>query len=501
MNPSFQILDYLNAIFRYRLVAVCALLVGLAVTVRAVRVLPDVYQSTTLIMVEPQDVPESYVKATVTTKVEQRLNALNQEVLSRTRLEAIIKDFSLFPELHAEGAPPEKIIETMRNKIQIQVFPRDNAFRISYSDHDPRVAQQVTARLAGLYIDENLRIREEHVNGTTEFLENELQKVGRQLAEQEGKIQDYKQAHMGELPEQTDANSAALGRLNVQLQTIAMALSSAMERKLLLEKQAAAARSFQPIDSAGKPSAEDPRVRLQLLEAQLSDLRSRYTDKHPDVVRTQRQIDSLRQQLSEAPSGGSKVAIALPAELLRALTDVQIEISRLQKEKAQAEADIKLYQQRVENSFSRQQDLLNLTRDYDVTKKTYQSLLDKKLEAELSESLEQRQKGERFRVLDPASLPKAPFKPNRPLLLGAGAAVSLGLALLLPILLWQLDTSFHTPEEIAAYSLPVLAVIPQAPTADIRKRHRRYYVRVVALTSVALVVGLGGLSFYAHYIF
>ena len=499
-NP---ILDYLNAIFRYRLVAVCALVVGAILTVWTVRILPNVYQSTTLIMVEAQDVPQSFVKATVNTRVEERLAALSQEVQSRTRLEAIINDFGLFQEKRAHGASSEEIVEAMRRKIRIQVFPQDNAFRISYEGAEPEVVQRVTARLAGLYIDENLRIREQHVSGTTEFLENELEKAKRQLEEQEKQIEVFKQKYMGELPEQRETNMRALEGLRVQLQTVSMALSSATERRAMLDRQVREMSAVRAgTTDTNSPSVLDPRARLQALEAQLRELRSRYTSEHPDVLATQRQIERLRSDLQgEGPASSSSSAVFVTPELARAVTEAQLEISRLKAEQEHITKNIEMYQGRVEHGFEREQELQKLTRDYDVTRQRYQSMLDKKLEAQLSQSLERRQKGERFRVLDPASMPETPVRPNRQMLLLVGLVGSLGLALGLPILLWQLDTSFHVADELAACALAVLAVIPEVASSETVRRRRRYRLRVVGASAAALVVGLVGISLYGRYLF
>jgi polysaccharide chain length determinant protein (PEP-CTERM system associated) len=501
-NPA---LDYLNAVYRHPLMVGCTFIVGVILTAWTVRILPNVYSSTTLIMVEPQDVPQSFVQTTVTTRLEERLNALNQEVLSRTRLEAIIKDLDLFRDLRRQGMPPEQIVDAMRKKIQINVFPRDNAFRITYEGNDPVVVQQVAGRLAGLYIDENLRIREERVSGTTEFLENELEKAKRQIEQQDAQIQSFKQQHMGELPEQRETNVRTLEGVRMQLQTVSAALSAAKERKQLLDKAAAEARSMRPAGPGQNQNnlpAIDPRMHLRELEARLVELRGRYTDEHPDVIATQRQIDQLRTGLGVGSGvDKGKVDPLLPPELARGLAEVYAEIARLNGEQDNIEKAIQVYQTRIENTFKREQELLSLTRDYDVTKKQYQSMLDKKLEAQLSQSLERRQKGERFRVLDPANLPESPSRPNRALLRLGGIGGSFTLAIALPILLWQLDTSFHHADDLQAHSVRVLAVIPQMHTPDVSRRVRQYRMRVLALSGLALVVGIATVSVYAKYLF
>jgi len=505
MPNTFSLFDYLNAIYRHRLVAACTLVVGLVLTFVTVHALPDVYRSTTLIMVEPQDVPESYVKATVTTRLESRLQTMNQEVLSRTRLETVIKDFGLYPTARAQGLPIERIVDMMRKNVLVEVYVQNNGFRISYDGPDPATVQRVTARLASMYIDENLRIREEQVSGTTEFMESELEKAKRQLDTQEAQIQDFKQQHMGELPEQRDANMHSLEGNRLQLQTISVSLSAALERKLLLDKQAAEARSLRSaLPSAdGRPvPADSPSARLRQLEAQLLDLRARYTDEHPDVIQTRAQIARVREELAGVKGDSAASTDPLvPPDLAHELEQTQLEIARLKADEERVKKSIEVYQERVENAFVREQQLLGLARDYDVTKHGYQTLLDKKIEAQLSQSLEQRQKAERFRVLDPASLPQTPARPNRQLFNLGGGLASLVLAGILPILLWQFDTSFHVADDFVDAALPVLAVIPQALTPDVQRRRRQYRLRVLAASVVVLIIGVGGATFYAKYLF
>jgi polysaccharide chain length determinant protein (PEP-CTERM system associated) len=477
--------------------------VGLILTVTTVRSLSDVYASTTLIMVEPQDVPVNYVKPTITDRLEKRLQAMNQEVMSRTRLESIIKDFDLFAEMRRKGMPTERVVEHMRRKVRLQIFSAENAFRITYEGGDPNTVQRVTARLANLYIDENLRMREERAGGTTEFMEGELDKARRQLETLEAKVQEYRRQYMGELPEQQATNMNLLSQHQSQLRATSLSLSRTMERKLLLDKQAAeirAARVATSSNSGGEHVASSPSVRVQQLEAQLAELRGRYTDEHPDVVHLQSLIAQLRSELGLAGTriGGDPL---LPPDLARAILDTQLEISRMRQEEDHLRKQITVYQGRVENAFVRNQEMESLTRDYDVTRRKYQTLLDKKLEAQLSQSLEQRQKAERFRVIDPASFPQSPARPNRPLFYAVGVALSVGLAIFLPVLFRQLDTSFHAPEELGSLAVPVLAVIPQLRSGDVQRRRLQYRLRVLGVSAVVLVVGLSTASFYAKYLY
>ena len=503
MPANHPLLDYLNPIWRQRFLVACVASVGALTTLWMVYSLPNMYRSTTLIMVEPQGVPETFVKATVRTQIEQRLNALSQEVLSRTRLDAIIEDLDLFRDLRRQNVAREQVVDAMRRHIQVEVLARDSAFRISYEGGEPAMTQQVTGRLAGLYIDENLKIREQQVSGTAEFLESELEKVKQELESQEGLIQGFKQKHMGELPEQRDANLQTLEGLRVQLQTVSLALSSAQERKILLERQGREALSILAEPARGGAAGAGGRTQLEQLHAELDALLGRYTEQHPDVLQLRKRVAEAERARLDASDGGELTRVArLPPELSQALAETDLEIVRLKVQKQNLEKSADVYQARIEAAFSREQQLLVLMRDYDVTRKQYQTLLDKKLEAQLSQSLERRQKGERFRVLDPPSLPQRPTRPNRGALLLAGLAASLGLALGLPVLLWQLDTSLREPDEVAvALALPVLAVIPQVETPEVAQSARRWRIRVASLSLAGLILGLGTVTFYARFLF
>jgi polysaccharide chain length determinant protein (PEP-CTERM system associated) len=503
MSNQSPLLDALNALHHYRLVAVCALVAGLITTIWTVRILPNVFRSTTVIMVEAQGLPQSYVKSTVSTQIEKKLDGISQEVFSRTRLEKIANELSLFPELRAAGLASDRIVDRMRDRISIKVFPHDRAFQISFDARNPETARDVTSRLAQVYIDENLALREAQVSGTTAFLEKELGTVKHDLEQQEGAIHQFKQEHMGELPEQREANMRTLEAVQVQLQTISVSLSAAMERKLLLDRQVAEVRAAASAGAGGSTTPSTPAARLQQLEAQLVELRSRYTEEHPDVVRTRAQIERLRTALRGTGTDGGQPApeAAVPPALRNALDQTDMEIARHKREQEQAHDAIATYQARIDMAFQREQDLLKLTRDYDVTLRKYQALLDKKIEAQLSQNLEERQQGEYFRVIDPPSLPQVPIAPKRLLLTLAGAAASVVLAIALPILLWQLNTSFHLPDEVALSLIPVLAIIPELPTPDVARRRRLYRLRVVAVSALALSLALGTGWVYARLLY
>jgi polysaccharide chain length determinant protein (PEP-CTERM system associated) len=435
---------------------------------------PKIYRSTTLILVEPQKVPESYVKPTVATSVRDRLNTISQQIMSWTRLEKIIAEFQLYPEARARQAPQEEIIERMRKDIELKVKGKDS-FTISYQGRDPQTVMRVTNELASLFIQENLKVREQQAEGTTQFLDNQLTKLKKRLEEQEKAVQNYKQRYMGELPQQLDANLRVLEQLQLQLQTNQEALKSAEERRFLLETQLAElGRQNIPITrdllagTAPPGGAMAPFNTLETLKNQLATLQAQYSDKYPDVIRLKKEIEKLEARLQGSPtSQGSNPdrQITSPSpyytNLKTQIATLALEIGSLQAEKKRLQEQIGIYRAKVENTPKREQELTVLTRDYEITRQNYQSLLNKKLEAQLAEDLERRQKGEQFRILDPANLPQKPFKPNRKKLALIGIMLGLGAGLGLAFFQEYLDHSFWEVEDLKEYTqLPVLAVVP-----------------------------------------
>src|SRR5258708_3854129 len=280
------------------------LLVSLATLVVSFR-LPDVFTSETLILVDPQKVPETYVKATVTGDVRNRLGTLSQQILSQTRLQTIIETLHLYPEERKKGLPREDIITKMRSDISVRVVSdfggaQDlQAFRISYSGPEPRLVAQVTNQIAQSFIDRNLEAREQQASGTTEFLTNQLQAARKNLEDQEAKLKDFKLKHIGEMPKQEPADLQILSQAQSQLQIEADALSRAEQQKSLLQSLMAQSAPVIDLDEGEQKGpggrAEGPHTvkpsALAQARAQLAELLSRYGEQHPDVKRLKTLIE------------------------------------------------------------------------------------------------------------------------------------------------------------------------------------------------------------------
>jgi polysaccharide chain length determinant protein (PEP-CTERM system associated) len=475
MEPQpYSLRDYIEIAKRRKWWIVIPFVVCLGLSYGYYKRLPKIYNATTLILVQPQEVPEDYIKPTVKSLVSDRLSTLSQQILSRTRLEKVIREFSLYPNSIGK-VTMEEIIELMREAVTIEVQRtrgRDvqNTFTISYEGRDPRKVMLVTNRLALLFIEENLRARERQAVGTSDFIERELSAIEVTLKEKEKDIRGFKERHMGELPGQLDANLRILERLQDQINNNSDARKAAEERRIMLQGQISQLSKQGMSVISGEVVVEDPLMtQLSQLKARLSELQSMYTDRHPDVIDTKVQIAKLEKDIvqqgdiSKRENSGVIPAILNPsiARLKGELTEAQLEISRLKVEGESLRNQIAMYERRVENAPKREQELTILTRDYDLLKANYQSLLDKRIQAKMAENLERRQMGEQFKVLDPARMPEKPFKPDPRKIMLIGAFMGLVLGGGLGYMKESMDRSFHNVEEIERFlGLPVIAAIP-----------------------------------------
>jgi polysaccharide chain length determinant protein (PEP-CTERM system associated) len=365
---------------------------------------------------------------------------------------------------------------------------------------------QVTNSLASFYIEENLKARERQAVGTTEFLLVQLEETKKRLDEQERRVSAFKKGHIGELPRQLEANLAILERLNTQLRLNSDTRTRANERQAALAQQLAQADLFEQLGEADFRPASGPNataIRIARVKQELSEFRTRYTDNYPDVIQKKAEIAALEGELARTKSdvepnnkepNREKAAPVNPfvVQLQQTISEVEAEIAALKAEEQGLRRDINTYQQRVENTPRWEQEFQSLSRDYDTTKELYTSLLKRYEEAKLAESMEQRQKGEQFRILDPAAASEQPVAPNRVRLFLAGLVLSLGLALGTVVLAEQLDTSFHTVDELRGFTkVPVLVSIPPLLTeADASRRRRRIaLVAVSAMVCLPLIVG------------
>ena len=454
--------DYFDVLKKRKWVLLVWLVVGLIGAGVAFVLLPKVYRSSTLILVESQKVPTDYIKPMAVDTIEERLIAIQQQIMSRTLLQKIIEEFHVYDD-ELKRQPLEDVIDLMRRDIKITMvddrFHRNiQAFTISYDSDQPALAMQVTNKLASLFIGENLKVREQLVEGTSEFLEGELQRLKERLDRQEAEISLYKQKHIGQLPQQEEAMFRTLDRLTIEMQTQNDMLRMLVERKEIMRDAVETSAG-----ATGGVIHLSPKGRLRQLREQLAQLLSEYKETYPDVLRVKREIKDLEVRVARGPSTDDleEDVVVSGTDMDSQLRTLDAEIKVRRHRAAEIQAQIKSLEQRMEQMPIREQELSTLLRDYETTNKRYQSLLANKESAKITEQMEKRQKGEQFRVLDPANLPIKPVKPDplRVFLGGIVAGLVLGGGTI-----WWLDfrnLPFRRPEEIeSSLGLPMLASIP-----------------------------------------
>ena len=504
---------------RRKWLAILAFAAPMVAAASLITFLPNMYRSTATVLVDRQQIPETFVRSTVTSALETRLQTISQEILSRSRLEALISRFGLYPDLRTQ-VPSEEVIKRMRGDIKLELkgielkgaSQATVAFTISYQGSEPGTVSLVTNTLASFYIEENLKARERQATGTAEFLKVQLEETKKRLDDQEQRVSEFKRRYLGELPQQMETNLATLERLHAQIRLNADTQTRAAERRQALSSQLAEAESLlaTPPGMPGGPAApaESSELRLTRLKEDLTRLRTQFSEKYPDVVLLAGEIAALEREVADAKAREPKAeekqapppATPLTPYVLRlkeALSEVETEIRILKNDDKRLHDGIAAYQARVENVPRREQEFRELSRDYDSTRELYNSLLKRYEEAQLAESMEQRQKGEQFRVLDPAIPNSEPAAPNRFRLLLVALMVSLGLAVGAVVLAERVDTSFHTVDDLRAFSpVPVLVSIPRIVTRTDRRR-RAWHMRLAASAAFIGLVVISGLAYFA----
>jgi polysaccharide chain length determinant protein (PEP-CTERM system associated) len=470
--------------------------------------LPNIYRSDTLILVVPQRVPESYVKSTVTARIEDRLQTISQQILSRTRLEQVISDFNLYPE-ERKHVLMEDLVERMRTKdIQIDLVKGD-AFRVSYQAGDPHVAMRVTERLASLFIDESLRDREVLAEGTSQFLIAQLDEARRQLVLNEKKLEEYQREHNGELPSQMSANLQGQHNAEMALQTIGESLNRDRERRLLLERTVT---DLVELPEPPKPASPDLPAAPDMAQTAAEELRTqeqallavelKLKPEHPDVKKLRRSVDELKKRV-EAEKLAGEIRAAKPVTAVnldpvrrKRLTDARAELDNLDRQLQAKIADenrlrgvLAMYQGRIEAAPAREAELAALTRDYETLQQTYRGLLTKKEESQISANLERRQIGEQFKVLDPARMPEKPASPDRPRLYVISLLAALGMGIGLAAAAEYFDRTLRSEADVrAALNLAVLATVPYMREVAASGRRLRRNLAIGAGATTLLVV-------------
>ncbi len=466
-------------------------------TIAVLLALPNRYTSEATLLVVQQQVPERYVTPTTTTDLVSALDAMTQEVLSRSRLLAIMDTYNLYT-TERQRLAPEEVIALMRQNIDIQpldVNPahRDfTALKISFTTSEAHVAQEVASRLTSLFIQENVKTREDQASTTTNFLRAELETAKSKLDQQEQRLRDFKMSSLGELPEQQQENVQVLVGLQTQLQNTMTSLNRAQQQRLYLESLV--------------------RDDLTRLMAERKTLLATITEKHPRVVKIDQEIankqallENPRQHtsgVSTPPAPGAMPGDGQegePVDPLKSQFEAnRLEIESLSKDEQQLKADISRCEQRLSLTPVREQQLSGILRDYNLLKQNYADLLSREQQSQLAMSLEKQEEGQHFRLVDPPSLPAIPSSPKRLKISLGGVAAGLFLGLAIAFLLEMRDHSLRTEKEVSRYfALPLILGIP-AIELPFKARRRAWRRAFECLAGSVLIIAVAAAEFYVY---
>jgi polysaccharide chain length determinant protein (PEP-CTERM system associated) len=492
-KPELTMEDYLAMARRRLNIVLVPLLVAPIAGFLISYIFSPRYTSQSMILVEGQKVPSTYVTPVITSDFTQRISTLQEQILSNSRLRPVVQSLGL-----VKPGDEGKLMENIRTNTTVtpvitsiseatatlvpggkKPTPSANneplpGFYINYTDSDKVRAQKVCAALTSLMIDENLRSRIDTATETTKFLDRQVEEAKRTIDDQDEKLAQFKNQHMGELPTDIDTNMKMLGSLNSQLDATTQNLNRAQQDKSyaesMLAQQIAVWKSSQ-----SSLSPQTLEQQLAVLQAQLMQLQARYTDDYPDVIKTkadiakvQARLDEVHKQMSSPAAEPNEGTNANGAEEPPEVRQLRLQIHQLKdvidqstQDQKKLQQQINVYQARTAMSPAIEEQYRVLTRDYDNAQSFYRDLLAKKSSADVATNMENAQQGEQFAILAPAALPTDPSFPNRIFTAAAGLGAGLGLGLLLAVWLEFSDRSIRTEKDIAAaMDLPMLISVP-----------------------------------------
>ena len=529
--------DYIDILRRHRSWIAGPAFAGLVIAVIVACFWPDTYISEATIRVLPSTVPERYVAANVNLQVGQRIASMYQDVTSRDSLLNLIKSNNLYPREYGR-VTDDDLVDEMRANIFIQqssgmrepmVGGVVNAFRVSFSYSNRKDAQKVVRAIVDSLTSNTIRTRSTESIATTAFLQDKVNEAKKELNEIESKVENYRKNFAGKLPEQLETNLATLQMLGGQLAAANTSMQRATQDKLSLENQLSLLNDrLQTMKNAPVVSVETVAKNEKLIllerqilaaEANLASLRERFRDTHPDVRSAQVQLDGLKQMRDALAKEEEKKAaatapkkkepsIASP-EQMRLEESISLLHSQIQskdsevegwaKEKARITKQQDLYNDRIAAVPGGAREYVQITRDYTLSKQKYEDLMVKSNQSAMATDLETRKQGENMDVLEPASLPQSPAKPNRWFIVTAGAGLGLGLGVFVAAGREMKDTSLKNLKDVRAYTgLPVLGSVPLVQSDLVVQRKRRL---AWLAWSFSCIVGFGMMLGSVYYYF
>jgi polysaccharide chain length determinant protein (PEP-CTERM system associated) len=464
--------DYVAILKRRFWLIVISAFVCLAVSLGITRIVSPRFESQTLILVDQPKVPVDYVRPVIAQDLNSQLASMKEQILSRSHLEPIIRRFNLYP---SETLKMDDRVALMQKVVGIKAIPAVQSngipgFYISFSANDAHLARQVCTEIASLFVSENLSSRQESAENTTAFLKQQLDQSKQNLDEQDAKLATFEQKYFGRLPDQAQSNSNTLQALTTQLDAATQSLMRQQQNLTFLQTMVSQqTHNLQNSEPAAAAAIVDERkTQLKALIQQKQALQTQYTPDHPDVIEISRKINDLQAQIAAAagePSPAVVTTIARPdtpqlQELKAQLRSAQQAFDDAKAEQTRIGQQVRAYESRMESTPQVEAEYKQITRDHQTALDFYNSLLKKLNDSSMATELEQRQQGQKFRVMDPPNLPESPVFPKRSYFAGGGLVAGVIFGLMLTGWLEYRDTSLRSERDIWTFTnLSTLAVI------------------------------------------
>ena len=496
--------DYLSILKRRWWIVVVPAVLLTAIGFGATFVIPPEYLSKTLVIIESQKVSSDFVRPVVSNDLDQRLASMEQQILSRSRLEPIIARYNLYSSQHLT---PDEKVDLIRKKIDVKAIHSEIShaggvpgFNIMFRNSDAHIAALVCGDITSLFISESIKSHEQADEGTTDFLKSQLDEAKKSLDEQDAKLADFQRQYIGKLPGEENTNVSMLGSIDTQLAAVTEALQrleqdKSYEEANLAQQQANTSATLSAggganvaVVAPGAPAGPSPQqTELTTLEQRESDLLEHYTPDYPDVVQLRRKMADLRAEIARNPAPGSSAAGAPAAgqtrnaeslgvmQMQNQLRSLDIAIDQKKRQQAQLQGSLSTYQDRISSSPLVQEQYKELTRDYQTALNFYNTLLAEMNRARMATNLELRQEGEQFIIMDQPNVPDTPTFPNPIMFTVGGLMAGLLVGVGIIAILEYKDTALSTERDIWEFTkLPTLAVIAyissDEPVAPVKKR-------------------------------
>ena len=487
--------DYISLVKRRKFWFIFpAVAVTIAIAVMAWR-LPNIYRCEAIILVQPQKVPSSYVTTTVTTAMADRVAVIYQQVVSPSRLKRIIDSLGLYPEIRKDEGVQSALL-TMTKAVNVEqvtaMGANAPAFRISYKGRNPAQVAQVTNQLTAMFIEENLKVREEQSYGTSDFIEGELKKVEVQLEEKEKELNETRARYGQDLPESGQFRLQEAAALGQQLHAVQDKITQDQQQEADLQSLAGSTAPTVDLDLGA--SLAGGASQTEELQAKLNSLRSRYGPNHPDVRKLQAELDQAKANEPDSPASKSATPSARKVHnpvIEAQLEQLDLDIEKQKERAAQLQSAMKQQLAGLQNMPAYKEKIDSVQRDYDALEGRYRALLNQKMSAETATSLESREKSERFVILDSAQIPERPYSPNRPFMIMGGALLGILVGIGVALAREVMDDSVRNEREAERIvGAPVLTGVPEILTVQ-QLLHSAWRLGGVAVVTLLVAAGLG----------